>query len=140
MRKLMRITVIAAAAAALTIGVTATSGAATLTKGPDPTLVVLRIPTQVWISDGTAIVLSQQTNKSTGYSWTIKVTGDKKVVKVDAGEYTAPSSDGMVGASGTTNWYIKTLAPGEAVVNLIATPPGGGKPTTKKLTITVTTR
>ncbi|MCX6423555.1 MAG: protease inhibitor I42 family protein [Actinobacteria bacterium] len=137
MRKLMNATVIAAAAAALTLGVTGTSGAVTLTKNPDPTLVVLRVPTQVWITDGEAIVLSQETSKSTGYSWKVKVAGDKSAVKVDAGEYQAPASTGMVGVAGTTTWYIKALAPGQAVLSLIATPPGGGSPTTKKLTITV---
>jgi len=137
MRKLMKATVIAAAAAALALGVTATSGAATLTKNPDPTLVVLRVPTQVWITDGEAIVLSQETNKTTGYSWTIKVTGDKSAVKVYAGQYEAPASTGMVGVAGTTTWYIKALAPGQAVLSLIATAPGGGSSTTKKLTITV---
>ncbi len=137
MRKLMKATVIAAAAAALTLGVTGTSGAATLTKNPDPTLVVLRVPTQVWITDGEAIVLSQETNKTTGYSWTIKVTGDKSAVKVYAGQYEAPASTGMVGVAGTTTWYIKALAPGQAVLSLIATAPGGGSSTTKKLTITV---
>ena len=137
MRKLMKATVIAAAAAALTLGVTATSGAATLTKNPDPTLVVLRVPTQVWITDGEAIVLSQETNKTTGYSWKVKVAGDKSAVKVYAGQYQAPASTGMVGVAGTTTWYIKALAPGQAVLNLIATPPGGGSSTTKKLTVTV---
>ncbi len=137
MRKLMKATVIAAAAAALTLGVTATSSAATLTKDPDPTLVVLRVPTQVQIKDGVAIVLSQDTNKTTGYSWTIKVTGDKSAVKVYAGTYQAPAPSGAVGVAGTTTWYIKALAPGQAVLSLIATPPGGGSPTTKKLTITV---
>ena len=137
MRKIIKVTVIAAAAAALTLGITATSGAATLTKNPDPTLVVLRVPTQVWITDGEAIVLQQETNKTTGYSWKVKVAGDKSAVKVDAGQYEAPATTGMVGVAGTTTWYIKALAPGQAVLSLIATPPGGGSPTTKKLTITV---
>ncbi len=137
MRKLMKATVIAAAAAALALGVTATSGAATLTKNPDPTLVVLRVPTQVWITDGEAILLVQDTNKTTGYSWTVKVTGDKSAVKVDAGQYETPETTGIVGVGGTTTWYIKALAPGQAVLSLIATPPGGGSPTTKKLIITV---
>ena len=137
MRKLMKVTVIAAAAAALTLGITATSGAATLTKNPDPTLVVLRVPTQVQIKDGVAIVLSQDTNTTTGYSWSIKVSGDKSAVKVYAGTYQAPAPSGAVGVAGTTTWYIKALAPGQAVLSLIATPPGGGSPTTKKLTITV---
>lgn len=138
MRKLLKATVIAAAAAALTLGVTATSSAATLTKDPDPTLLVLRVPTQVQIKDGVAILLSQDTNTTTGYSWTIKVTGDKSAVKVYPGEYEAPASTGMVGVAGTTTWYIKALAPGRAVLSLIATPPGGGAGTVKKLTVTVT--
>ncbi|MSO26568.1 MAG: hypothetical protein EXQ60_00685 [Candidatus Nanopelagicales bacterium] len=138
MSKLRKFTAIVTAAAALTLGVTATSGAASLTKNPDPTLVVLRVPTKVWITDGEAIVLSQETNKTTGYSWTVKVTGDTSAVKVDAGQYEAPASTGMVGVAGTTTWYIKALAPGQAVLKLVATPPGGGTATVKKLTVTVT--
>lgn len=138
MGKLLKASLIATAATALTLGVTATSGAATLTKGPDPTLLVLRLPTQVQIKDGVAILLSQDTNTTTGYSWSIKVSGDKSAVKVYAGEYEAPAADGAVGVAGTTIWYIKARAPGQAVLKLVATPPGGGAGTVKKLTVTVT--
>ena len=138
MRKLLKSAVIAAIATAVTLGATATSGAATMTKDPDPTLVVLRLPTQVQIKDGVAIVLSQETNKTTGYSWSIKVSGDKSAVKVHPGEYEAPAATGMVGVAGTTTWYIKALAPGQAVLKLVATPPGGGAGTVKNLTVTVT--
>ena len=138
MRNLLKASLIAAAATALALGVTATSGAATLTKDPDPTLVVLRLPTQGQIKDGVAIVLSQDTNTTTGYSWSIKVSGDKSAVKVYAGTYQAPAPSGAVGVAGTTTWYIKALAPGQAVLKLVATPPGGGAGTVKKLTVTVT--
>ena len=104
---------------------------------PDPTLVVTSLPAQVRLIPGERIDLALSTNRTTGYSWSAKVTGDKSAVKVGAGVFVAPPDNGMVGVPGTTTWSVKAVKAGRAVVNIIATPPGGGTGTTEKLTVIV---
>lgn len=102
-----------------------------------PTLIVRDLPAQVRLVPGETLSLVLSTNKTTGYSWSTKVSGDTSAVKVSAGVYTAPEANGMVGVPGTTTWTITAKATGKAVINVLATPPGGGEPTTQKLTVIV---
>lgn len=118
-------------AASLTC-VAAPAGAAS-----DPTLVVTQLPAQVRLVPGEQIDLSLSTNRTTGYSWSAKVTGDTAAVRVGAGTYVAPPTTGMVGVPGTTTWRITARQPGRAVVRIIATPPGGGTGTVERLTVIV---
>lgn len=142
----MRIhTRIVAAMAATALATTALA-ASTLVAGAayaapsakNPTLVVNALPAQVRLIPGESILLSLSTNLTTGYTWSTKVTGDKKSVKVFQGVYQAPASaNGMVGVPGTTAWSIKALKPGTSVVNIIETAPGGAVGSTSKLKIIV---
>ena len=102
------------------------------------TLVVTELPAQVRLIPGEHITLSLSTNKTTGYTWTTKVTGKTSAVKVYEGAYAAPAStDGMVGVPGTTTWDIAAKAVGTATVNIIATSPSGTAEAPQKLTIIV---
>lgn len=86
---------------------------------------VTSLPAQQAVLQGTKVVLTLETNRTTGYTWTTKVAGDPGTVKVGKGKYKAPASDAM-GAAGTTTWTIDTKKPGTATVEVLTTPPGGG--------------
>ena len=120
-------------AASAAVGVAPAASAA-----PKSTLVVTQLPAQVRLIPGEHITLSLSTNKTTGYTWSTKVTGKTSAVKVFQGVYVAPAStDGMVGVPGTTTWDIEAKAVGTATVNVIATSPGGTAEAPQKLTIIV---
>lgn len=138
MRTLIRIAA-AAAATALAASALGLSGAAhAAPAAKNPTLVVTQLPAQVRLVPGESILLSLSTNLTTGYTWSTKVSGDKKSLKVYQGVYQAPASTGgMVGVPGTTAWSIEALKPGKSVVSVIETSPGGEVGKTSKLTIIV---
>ena len=125
MRVLTRVITALALVIAATIAFGAPANAA-----KKPTLVVTELPAQVRLIPGESIVLSLSTNRTTGYTWSTKVSGDKKAIKVGEGIYQAPASpEGMVGVPGTTLWSITAKAVGTAKVKVLAAPPGGGDPT-----------
>lgn len=124
MRTITRIVTALALVAATSIAMATPSQAA-----KKATLVVTELPAQVRLIPGESIVLSLTTNRTTGYSWSTKVSGEKSAIKVGEGIYQAPASpDGMVGVPGTTAWSITAKAVGTAKVKVLATPPGGGDP------------
>lgn len=124
------------AAAAMLAGTGLTSAPALAAESP--TLVVTELPAQVRLIPGESIVLALSTNRTTGYSWSTKVTGNKKAVKVYQGAYSAPASaDGMVGVPGTTRWAIDAKKVGTAKISVIATSPGGEASTDGVLTVIV---
>jgi predicted secreted protein len=138
MRSLIRITA-ALATVVLASSALGLGGAAQAAK--NPTLVVTELPAQVRLIPGESILLSLSTNRTTGYTWTTKVKGTKKAIKVSEGAYSAPASaDGMVGVPGTTVWSIEALKRGTAVVDIIETSPGGEVGKVSKLTIIVMKR
>lgn len=107
---------------AASVASTASASAAT-----DTGLVVTQLPAQVRLVPGESFTLSLSTNRTTGYSWSAKVSGKSASVKVGAGRFTAPQSpEGMVGVPGTTSWTIRAVKAGTATVTILATPPGGG--------------
>lgn len=100
---------------------------ATASAANDTGLVVTQLPAQVRLVPGESITLTLSTNRTTGYTWSAKVGGKVKSVKVSDGRYTAPQSpEGMVGVPGTTTWTIDAIRPGTATVTIRSTPPGGG--------------
>lgn len=127
------------ALAAISLAASAVLGSAPAASASSkPTVVVTQLPAQVRLIPGEHILLSLSTNKTTGYTWTAKVTGKTSAVKVFEGAYAAPAStNGMVGVPGTTTWEIEAKAVGTATVNVIATSPGGTADAPQKLTIIV---
>ena len=131
MRILTR-SVVFVAAAALALS---TAGPA---SASDHTLVVTQLPAQVRLIPGESVLLSLSTNRTTGYSWSTQVRGDKKAVSVSKGAYQAPASaNGMVGVPGTTVWTITADTVGTARVKVVTTSPGGDKGSDGVLTIIV---
>ena len=118
-----------AAAAALLMATTAILAAspaqATTPAKKHVTLTVTVLPGQVRLIPGEAVRVRLSTNVTTGYSWSTKVVGDAAAVRVSTGVYTAPTGT-LVGAPGTTTWTVTALSAGKAVVQFLATPPGGG--------------
>jgi predicted secreted protein len=103
----------------------------------DITLTVTRLPAQVRLVPGEAVNVELSTNVTTGYSWSTKVVGKKGTVDVADGVYKAPTTS-LVGAPGTTTWKVTAKKKGTAVVKFLATPPGGGTPTSNgSLTVIV---
>lgn len=103
-----------------------------------PTLIVTQAPAQVRLVPGETIQITLSTNRTTGYSWSARVAGDRGAVRVSRGVYQAPQvPEGMVGAPGTTTWTVTAVADGTARVNIVATPPGGGAGSTETVTVIV---
>jgi predicted secreted protein len=128
---------VAAAVAALAITSMLAAVPARASSGAKTTvtLTVTELPAQVRLIPGEAIKLRLSTNVTTGYSWSTKVTADKKAVTVSAGKYTAPTTD-LVGAPGTTTWLVTAVAKGTAKITVLTSPPG--EDTTAKVgTLTV---
>ncbi len=122
--------------AALMIGAGVTAPAAQ--AADSPTVVVTELPAQVRLVPGESIVLSLSTNRTTGYTWNTKVSGNKKAIKVYQGAYSAPASvDGMVGVPGTTRWSIEAKKVGKAKVTVVTTSPGGESSNDGVLTVIV---
>lgn len=127
------------ALAAATLAATSAVGISpAASAAPNPTLVVTQLPAQVRLIPGEHIVLSLSTNRTTGYTWTTKVTGKTSAVKVYEGVYAAPAStDGMVGVPGITSWDIAAKSVGTATIDVIATSPSGVAEAPQKLTVIV---
>lgn len=124
------------ASAALMLGAGLAAPAAQ--AADSPTVVVTELPAQVRLVPGESIVLSLSTNRTTGYTWNTKVSGNKKAIKVYQGAYSAPASvDGMVGVPGTTRWSIEAKKVGKAKVTVVATSPGGESSSDGTLTVIV---
>jgi predicted secreted protein len=125
---------ILAAAAAATLALTAIVGvtaASAASASPAPakknvTLTVTTLPAQVRLIPGESVKVVLSTNLTTGYTWTTKVVGKKSAVMVSKGAYVAPTTD-LVGAPGTTTWFVTAKAKGTAVVKFLTTPPGQTK-------------
>lgn len=132
MTRTLRTLFIALAAVALTI----TGGVGAAQAAKKPVLTVTELPAQVRLIPGEVINLRLATNVTTGYSWSTKVSGQSSAVKVGKGAYKAQNTD-LVGAPGTTTWKITAVKPGKAEVDIIATPPGGGKGDVQTLTVIV---
>jgi len=134
MTRLMRTLISAAAIAALAMA----GGMAPAQAAKKPSLIVTELPGQVRLIPGETIDVKLSTNVTTGYSWSTKVSGQASAVKVGKGKYEAQVTiPELVGAPGTTTWRVSAVKPGRATIDIIATPPGGGKGDVQKLTVIV---
>lgn len=132
MRTLVRALALLATIAVVSVTVITPSSAA------DPTVVVTQLPAQVRLVPGESVVLSLSTNRTTGYTWSTRVRGDRSAISVSKGAYQAPASaNGMVGVPGTTVWSITAEKVGTARVNVVTTSPGGERGSDGVLTIIV---
>lgn len=120
------------------LALTMAAGMASAQAAKKPTLTVTELPAQVRLVAGESIHVRLSTNLTTGYSWSTKIAGQKSAVKVGKGKYEASVTiPELVGAPGTTTWRVTAMKPGRALVDIVATPPGGGAGEVQKLTVIV---
>ena len=122
-----RIAAVAAIGMALLLAVPATAASAAPAK--DDTLIVRDLPSKVRLVPGEKVLITLNTNVTTGYSWIAQggccTKTNKAVVTVSDGVYTAPdTSTNMVGAAGTTTWTITAVRKGKTQVTIVTRPPG----------------
>lgn len=125
-RPVSRVLAVAAVALVAASGLAVGPAQAATPSKSDVTLTITVLPAQVRLLDGEAVKLKLSTNRTTGYSWSTKVTGAAGTVSVSKGKYAAPTTD-LMGAPGTTTWTITAKGNGVAKVTVLTTPPGGGK-------------
>ncbi len=66
---------------------------------------------------GQTIVLTLESNATTGYSWQLTDPVDSKVVKFISDNYVAPESN-LVGAGGVEEWTFKAVGKGKTKIKL----------------------
>ncbi len=66
---------------------------------------------------GQTIVLTLESNATTGYSWQLADPIDTKVVELISDNYLAPQT-GLVGAGGVEEWTFKAIGKGKAKIKL----------------------
>ncbi len=69
---------------------------------------------------GEVMSISLESNASTGYAWTAKISDTAVVVQMGEPEYTEPASTGtpLVGAPGTQTFYFQAVDTGTATITL----------------------
>ena len=77
---------------------------------------------QVELSVGQSLVVTLESNASTGYSWSLAQNSDETVLNKTGNEYVAPQTT-LVGAGGKEEWTFKALKKGTSTISM-----GYGRP------------
>jgi len=73
----------------------------------------------VKVAAGGTVILSLESNPTTGFSWTKADKVDKDILKLERNDYMQnPHPNGMVGVGGTTVIVYRALKPGKAKIDL----------------------
>jgi inhibitor of cysteine peptidase len=67
-------------------------------------------------SVGEDVVISMESNQTTGYQWKLKEPPDTGILKLASSKY-APDSGAAAGAGGNEIWIFKAVGAGKAVLN-----------------------
>lgn len=67
---------------------------------------------------GEPVVLTLESNPSTGYSWSLAAEPDPNVLAFVSSRYVAPGDDDRVGAAGTEVWTWNAVSEGSTVLRL----------------------
>lgn len=116
-----------ALAVAVVLASTALAAAPAQAKPVDNTVTLTILPAQLRLIPGESATVRLQTNLTTGYTWSFRVSGDRAAVKVVQKEPAPPAPDALIGAPTTTDWVVTAKSRGTAVVKILSTPPGGTK-------------
>jgi predicted secreted protein len=117
---------------------TAQPVAAAVSAKVDNTATLTILPAQIRLIPGESVTVRLDTNLTTGYSWSYRVSGKRKAVRVVQKKAAAPAPGALIGAPTTTDWVVTANKTGTAVVRITTTPPGGGTAqTVGKLTVIV---
>ena len=121
-----RVNRLAALAAAAGLAVSGLVIAAPATAKPiDNTVTLTILPAQLRLVPGESATVRLSTNYTTGYTWSYRVTGDRKAVRVVQKKPAALPPGSLLGAPTTTDWVVTAKSRGTAVVKIVSTPPGG---------------
>jgi inhibitor of cysteine peptidase len=77
---------------------------------------------QVELSVGQSLVVTLESNASTGYSWSLSQNSDDSVLNKTGNEYVAPQTT-LVGASGREEWTFKALKVGTSMISMVYSRP-----------------
>lgn len=72
---------------------------------------------QIEISVGQSLVVTLESNVTTGYSWSLAQNSDDSVLNNTGNEYIAPQST-LVGAGGKEEWTFKGLKKGTSTISM----------------------
>jgi len=65
------------------------------------------------VSQGERVIVRLESNRSTGYRWSLLTSGSSALTSLAAAEYTQEAgADGKPGAGGTESWYFQASATG----------------------------
>ncbi len=93
---------------------------------------------RVRLGQGEELVITLESNPTTGYSWHVIETNPEVLKQVGEIEYEqSPGSDGLVGAGGTEMIRFEAVAPGEVTLTLGYYRSWEDKPPVETFTVTV---
>jgi predicted secreted protein len=91
---------------------------------------------QVELSVGESLVVTLESNVTTGYSWTLTGISDESVLQKTKNEYVAPKTN-LIGASGKEVWTFKALKKGNTTISLGYSRPWESTPPVETFSLTV---
>ena len=91
---------------------------------------------QVELSVGQSLVVTLESNATTGYSWALVQNSDDSVLSKTGNEYVAPQTT-LVGAGGKEEWTFKALKKGTSTISMGYSRPWESTPPVEAFDLTV---
>jgi inhibitor of cysteine peptidase len=91
---------------------------------------------QVELSVGQSLVVTLESNATTGYSWALVQNSDDSVLSKIGNEYVAPQTT-LVGAGGKEEWTFKALKQGTSTISMGYSRPWESTPPVETFDLTV---
>ena len=92
---------------------------------------------QMDIAVGGTLMVTLDSNQTTGYSWELKEIGDTSILQKTDNKYVAPTS-GLMGAGGKEVWNFKALKAGNTTLSMgYSQPWAGGQKDAKSFNLTI---
>jgi len=91
---------------------------------------------QVELSVGQLLIITLESNATTGYSWTLTQNSDESVLQKTGNKYIAPQST-STGAAGNEEWTFKALKEGTSIISMGYSRPWESTPPVETFGLTV---
>jgi len=91
---------------------------------------------QVELSVGQSLVVTLESNATTGYSWALVQNSDDSVLNETGHEYIAPQTT-LIGAGGNEEWTFKALKKGTSTISMGYSRPWESIPPVETFDLTV---
>ena len=91
---------------------------------------------QVELSVGQSLVVTLESNATTGYSWALVQNSDESVLNETGHEYIAPQTT-LLGAGGKEEWTFKALKKGTSTISMGYSRPWESTPPVETFDLTV---